>query len=302
MLRLPFHILFVILLCSLLCAAPAFATDQLAQATGRVCGDCHLDPAGGGELTALGISALPLLESTGTPAADHSAASLLHLLAGYLHLLFGVLWFGTILYVHIVLKPAYAAGGLPRGEKQVGMLSFFMMGITGAILVHYRVPELATLLETRWGILLLIKVGLYLLMLISAVVVIRIIGPLLGRKQQPAAAVDPLSLTGLQNHDGQEGRPAWFACDGRIYDASASKMWKNGSHMQRHAAGTDLSSAIGLAPHGPEVFDRLPLVGELNETGPTKPPLPTRLFYAVAYMNLGLVFIILFIVALWRWG
>jgi len=278
------------------------ATDQLAEATGRLCADCHLDPAGGGELTAFGLSALPLLADAGTAAAGRSAADLLHLLAGYLHLLFGVLWFGTILYVHIVLKPAYAAGGLPRGEKRVGVLSFFMMGITGAILVHFRVSDLAVLTDTRWGQLLLLKVALYLLMLISAIVVIRVIGPLLGRKEKPATDTDPLTPGGLQSHDGQEGRPAWFACDGQIYDASASKMWKNGSHMQRHAAGTDLSSAIGLAPHGTEVFERLPLVGELRDTGPTKPPLPTRLFYAVAYMNLALVFIILFIIALWRWG
>jgi len=26
-----------------------------------------------------------------------------------------VMWFGTILYVHLLLKPAYAARGLPRG-------------------------------------------------------------------------------------------------------------------------------------------------------------------------------------------
>jgi len=295
------RILLAILLFSLICAAPALATDELAAATGRLCGDCHLDPAGGGELTALGTSALALL-GTGTTATGFSVAALLHLLAGYLHLLFGVLWFGTILYVHIVLKPAYAAGGLPRGEKRVGVLSFFMMGLTGAILVHYRVADLATLTESRWGVLLLVKVGLYLLMLVSAVVVIRIIGPRLARKEQPATDVDPQSLAGLQSHDGQEGRPAWFACDGKIYDASASRMWKNGSHMQRHAAGTDLTTAIGLAPHGPEVFARLPLIGELKATGPQRRPLHERLFYAVAYMNLGLVFVILFIVALWRWG
>lgn len=293
--------LFLLLAC--FCASPVFATDELAESTGRLCGDCHLDPAGGGELTALGVDAQELLVGADTATATgFSASDLLHLLVGYLHLLFGVLWFGTILYVHIVLKPAYAAGGLPRGEKRVGVLSFVMMGISGAILVHYRVTDLAMLTETRWGILLLIKVGLYLLMLVSAIVVIRIIGPLLGKKQPPAGDDEPLSLAGLQNRDGQEGRPAWFACDGTIYDASASKMWKNGSHMQRHAAGTDLSSAIGLAPHGPEVFERLPQVGELQSGAPDKPPLATRLFYAVAYMNLVIVFIILFIIALWRWG
>jgi predicted heme/steroid binding protein/uncharacterized membrane protein len=296
------RVLGLVLLLTLLTVGCALATDELAQATGRPCADCHLDPAGGGELTALGQSARGLLAGAAEPGGGPTVSSLLHLLAGYLHLLFGVLWFGTILYVHIVLKPAYAAQGLPRGEKRVGILSFFMMGISGAILTFYRFDSWAALIETRFGILLLIKIALYLLMLISAIVVIRIIGPRLQRRESAADSADPMSPAGLQARDGQQGRPAWFACAGKVYDASASRLWKNGTHMQRHAAGTDLTTALGLAPHGAEVLERLPLVGECNEASATRPPLAARLFFAVAYMNLGIVFIILFILALWRWG
>ena len=40
--------------------------------------------------------------------------------AGFLHLLTAVMWFGTILYVHLLPKPAYASRGLPRGGLIVG--------------------------------------------------------------------------------------------------------------------------------------------------------------------------------------
>ena len=42
-----------------------------------------------------------------------------------------------------------------------------VMGITGAILAWYRIPTFYLLLHTRFGILLLIKIGLYLVMVIG---------------------------------------------------------------------------------------------------------------------------------------
>jgi len=36
------------------------------------------------------------------------------LAVGYIHFLTAIFWFGTILYVHLILKPTYAVGGLPR--------------------------------------------------------------------------------------------------------------------------------------------------------------------------------------------
>lgn len=43
------------------------------------------------------------------------------LLIGSLHTLFGVFWFGTILYVDLILKLGYASRGLPRGEVKLGL-------------------------------------------------------------------------------------------------------------------------------------------------------------------------------------
>jgi cytochrome c5 len=39
---------------SLLVSRPAVATAQFAKDTGKACGDCHTNPAGGGPLTPLG--------------------------------------------------------------------------------------------------------------------------------------------------------------------------------------------------------------------------------------------------------
>jgi hypothetical protein len=46
----------VVFVCSvsLVISKPAAATAQFAKDTGKACGDCHTNPAGGGALTAFG--------------------------------------------------------------------------------------------------------------------------------------------------------------------------------------------------------------------------------------------------------
>lgn len=294
----------LLLLCAWL-AAPAAATEIYARQTGKSCEVCHVDPAGGGELTAAGkeFAASRAAESEAPRAA--TAGRVVRFVAGYLHMLTAILWFGTILYVHLVLKPAYAAGGLPRGEVRVGVLSMVVMGVTGAVLTHYRVSSLEMLLHTRFGVLLLAKVSLYLVMVLSAAYVVLFIGPKLkAKRREPVAlpAGKELTLDELGSFDGKEGRPAYFACEGRLYDASASKLWKQGVHMGRHHAGEDLSEALKLAPHGPEKVLLMPEVGALADVTQRKVPLHERVFFFMAYMNLTIVFLIVLILALWRWA
>jgi len=80
----------------------------------------------------------------------------------------------------------------------------------------------------------------------------------------------------LSEHNGQDGKPAYVAFDGKIYDVTNSKMWKKGLHMNRHHAGQDLTEAIGAAPHGPEVLTRFQQVGTLKaeQEQEVRPPLP----------------------------
>lgn len=325
--------LFSLFLFLCLQAAVCGATETYAEQTGKSCEACHVDPAGGGELTAAGkefaagrakggaapAAAKPAQGGEQAPSqpvpaaqAPKSAASamgpvvkLVRFAAGYLHLLFAILWFGTILYVHLVLKPAYAAGGLPRGEVRVGVLSMAVMGVTGLVLTHFRVTSTDILLHTRFGILLMAKIFLYLVMVLSAAYVVTVIGPKLkGKKREarPLAAGGDLGVDELAEYDGKEGRPGYFAFGGKIYDASASRLWKNGVHMGRHNAGQDLTEALKLAPHGSEKITALPEVGRLVADAQRKAPLHERVFFFMAYMNLTMVFLIVLIVALWRWA
>lgn len=72
-------------------------------------------------------------------------------------------------------------------------------------------------------------------------------------------------LEELAYYDGREpGKPVYVARDGKVYDVSASKLWKGGDHMRRHHAGTDLSGELPAAPHGEEVFERVVQVGVIK--------------------------------------
>jgi predicted heme/steroid binding protein/uncharacterized membrane protein len=75
----------------------------------------------------------------------------------------------------------------------------------------------------------------------------------------------------LAEYDGRNGKPVYVAHGGRVYDVTASKMWKAGLHMKRHRAGRDLSADIHAAPHGPEVFERYPQAGIFRREAPETP-------------------------------
>jgi predicted heme/steroid binding protein len=69
----------------------------------------------------------------------------------------------------------------------------------------------------------------------------------------------------LARSDGKEGRPAWVAFRGKVYDVSASFLWKGGRHMATHDAGRDLTGVLEQAPHGEDLLERLPVIGLLAE-------------------------------------
>lgn len=91
---------------------------------------------------------------------------------GVFHIIAGFLWFGTILYVHLILKPAYASRGLPRSEVALGMISMLVVGITGALLTISKIRSLEVLYST-----LSVKIAFYLVMISSALFVVLFIGP-----------------------------------------------------------------------------------------------------------------------------
>lgn len=298
-------------------AASAGALEEYALRTGKECGYCHLSRAGGGELTAEGKrfevhhsfsdAAPQATEATPARAGEEPLSHAIRLVSGYIHLLVAMLWFGTILYVHLVLKPAYASQGLPRGEVRVGLASMAAMALTGAILAHYRITSSEVLFQTRFGILLLVKIGLFAIMAVSALVAVFVIGPRLRKKtvlRLPPAPSGGATFTAeeLALFDGSAGRPTYFAFNGTVYDAGASVLWRGGKHVGRHPAGQDLTAFLAQAPHGEDRVLRLPRVGTIAHASDLAPrPLHERIFFFMAYLNLTMVFLISLIVALWRW-
>ena len=300
-------------------ATPAPATEQFAAKTGLPCAFCHKNPAGGGTLTDAGHRYETLLSNQAAPSP---AIDTLRFVIGYLHILAGIIWFGAIFYVHIILKPAYAAKGLPKGELILGWAGIIVVGLTGIFLTISVMPSFGALFHSRFGILLSIKIFLYMIMTASAAVVTFVIGPRLrkriaARSTAAAGGEDGESFTPdtLSNFDGMDGRRAYAAVAGNVYDLTQSPLWKNGKHA-RHLAGMDLSAAIKQAPHGPEKLDAFPKAGTLLPSPPvgeggakrrerteagTTVNKPKAAFYFLAYMNLTAIFLVIAIIALWRW-
>jgi predicted heme/steroid binding protein/uncharacterized membrane protein len=69
----------------------------------------------------------------------------------------------------------------------------------------------------------------------------------------------------LSEFSGEDGRPAYVAFKGKVYDVSNSRLWTGGKHEGRHSAGDDLTESILSAPHSEEVFVKFQVVGELVE-------------------------------------
>jgi predicted heme/steroid binding protein/uncharacterized membrane protein len=283
----------------------ASATPDYAHQTGFECRQCHVDVIGGGPLTQEGKTFLADLKAKGLYRPLTVAQRVVRLIIGYLHMVAAIMWFGTIMYVHLLLKPAYASKGLPKGELRLGWLSMLVLLITGTLLTIARIPSWDLFFTTRFGILLGIKIFLYLLMLSSAVVVTLYIGPKLRKQKTLVPAMDDngaCSIDALCQFNGTDGRPAYVAYKGLIYDMTGSKLWKKGSHMTKHAAGNDLTDMLKTAPHGDDKILGMPLAGKLLAPAEKpKRPFHLKLFYFFAYMNLILVFVITFVIALWRW-
>jgi len=68
----------------------------------------------------------------------------------------------------------------------------------------------------------------------------------------------------LKQFDGRDGRPAYIAYKGKVYDVTESFLWINGDHQGQHEAGKDLTEEMALAPHGEETIERVKLVGVLT--------------------------------------
>jgi len=72
-----------------------------------------------------------------------------------------------------------------------------------------------------------------------------------------------VTMQELEENNGKNGKPAYIAYKGKVYDVSQSSFWLDGDHLGMHEAGKDLTEELEMAPHREENFQRVKLVGEL---------------------------------------
>ena len=75
--------------------------------------------------------------------------------------------------------------------------------------------------------------------------------------------VRKFTIKDLEGYDGKNGKPAYVAYQGKVYDLSQSSLWSGGEHMGMHQAGKDITEELELAPHGEEILERVKIVGKL---------------------------------------
>jgi predicted heme/steroid binding protein len=67
----------------------------------------------------------------------------------------------------------------------------------------------------------------------------------------------------LEENNGKNGKPAYFAYNGKVYDVTDSGLWADGDHLGMHQAGKDLTGEMDAAPHREDNLERVKYVGTL---------------------------------------
>jgi predicted heme/steroid binding protein len=76
----------------------------------------------------------------------------------------------------------------------------------------------------------------------------------------------------LAQYTGKNGNPVYVVYKGKVYDVSASFLWKDGTHQVLHSAGVDLTDALEQAPHGGDVLEKFPVVGIIQRADESNTP------------------------------
>jgi predicted heme/steroid binding protein len=74
--------------------------------------------------------------------------------------------------------------------------------------------------------------------------------------------IQKFTLQELSKFNGREGKPAYIAHKGKVYDVTNSTQWMEGDHLG-HSAGEDLTEQMDIAPHAEDVLERMKVVGVL---------------------------------------
>jgi hydroxylamine dehydrogenase len=297
-----------------LLGSTASATVDYARQTGQPCGACHVRPEGGGELNAQGVAYArggyqwPIPEGVASYTPSNLMRTL-KLIVGYVHLTVAVIWFGAIFYIHIVVRPQQLSTGVPKVQGILGWVSIGLMTATGIALTLYRYLETGSVFVGTFGTVFVIKLVQFGMMVLLALVATTILSRRmrkgLHRKEAPVSESQEITPQSLLSLDGKEGRRGVVAVEGKLYEVTDSRLWRDGVHLRQHQAGQDLTTALKGAPHGAEVLAKVPMIGELQTAREQAAPRHSwarQVFVAFTYANLVLMFGILLCVAWWKWG
>ncbi|HER44138.1 MAG TPA: hypothetical protein ENO08_06735, partial [Candidatus Eisenbacteria bacterium] len=300
-----------LVLCALWLLAPggAEATERYAKETGKGCSFCH-ELTNGGPLNEVGLAYVrndytyPVPERILDKARRLRSpfhANLRNIL-GYVHLVVASIFVGTIFYVHIFIRPSRLRGGIPRGERALGLTCMSALTATGIYLTWYRLDSPSGFFESHFGVLLFVKLVLFAVMAALGIVAVTVVhrrmrreafgaagasGPAgedggggaaagFGGAEMPGeSGAEPAGVGGpagagrvtgenLHSFDGTNGRPAYILYKDVVYDVTGSGKWTGGSHFRKHMAGRDLTGDLEGAPHGTEVLSGFPIVARLE--------------------------------------
>ena len=79
---------------------------------------------------------------------------------------------------------------------------------------------------------------------------------------RPEEDTQTFTLQQLANYDGKNGKPAYVAVNGRIYDVTNNGAWAAATHFGL-TAGKDLTSDFASCHKGQHKLGKLPIVGRL---------------------------------------
>jgi predicted heme/steroid binding protein len=300
--------------------AGAWASPGYASRTGMACDYCHVAPGGplteageafkvngyelpavpdttavdgeGGGVPSPGTTVVPPGGGSDAPAPLLSLGRGLKGLLRWVHVLGVIAWFGGIFTVFFVQGREVAAGGIPRTYLRLAWPAIALVGASGLILLLDDVTGLDMLFGTRWGLMLLLKIVIFLVLVLIAAVATLLISP---RLEQAATAEAPAGRS--QEQYRAQGRIT-VSYRGRVYDVTGSRRWPEGRHVNRHDAWKDLSSALADAPHGPEVLGRFILV-EDSHVGEAGGSSAKRLFSVMTTVVVMLMLAAVLVVAFW---